>query len=151
MSSHLKHEQVAGSVFDHWSNQFPLVVTTIYPGMKVDTVAINEWLELRLDLWSQRPQRSGSLEIIDFRLTVECFVKQGVDKSRIQELVDATRETVFRQTIAIRDYEASGSPVTGYARFLETDTRDLSRSDVSTFQHTMQHFRMFCPGIAEQI
>ena len=151
MSNHLKHEQITGSVLTHWSDQFPLSVTTIYPGTKIDTADLDEWLDLRIDMWLQRPQRSTAKQVLDVTVILEAFVKQGLDKSRIQELADATRSTISQQTIPIRDYETSGTPVTGYLSFFESETRDLSRNDTNTLRNSMQHLRIICPGIAQQI
>ena len=151
MPSQFQQEFIAASLFKFWSDQFPLVVTTAYPGTRIDTAALTEWLEITIDGWSRRPQRSGAPERIGLSLSVHCFVKQSLDKSRIYELSDAVRSTISQQTISLRDYDTSGTPVIGYATLLEPETRDLTRLDTDSLRHAMQHFVITCAGIAQQI
>lgn len=151
MPSQLTHESIASSLFTHWADQFPLSVTTIYPGTKVDTTGLNEWLELSIEEWFRRPQRSGGKQVIDVSVVVHCFVKQGLDKSRLHELADAARSTISQKTIAIRDYDMSGTPVLGYLNMVEPNTRDRTRDAANALRHTMQHLEIRCLGFAQQI
>ena len=146
----LKHEQIAESLFTWWRDQFPLAVTTAYPGMRIDTVPLDEWLEIHIDTWSRRPQRIGGRQLIDLSITVHSFVKQQSDKSRIHGLADAVRDTLSQKTVPLRDYDSSGSAVVGYALLFEPEVRDLTRSDMNSLRHPMQHLVVLCPGIAQQ-
>lgn len=151
MASQFPHEDVTASLFVHWDDQFPLPVATIYPGTRVNTAALDEWIELWIDTWSRRPQRASAKELIDVSVTAHCFVKQGLDKSRVQELADAVRATISQKTIAVRDYDTSGSTVVGYATIFEAETRELTRNNLNSLQHSMQHLVVSCRGIAQEI
>lgn len=147
----LTQEQIAASIFTHWSAQYPLAVTTVYPGMKVETTSLGDWLELRIDTWSKPPQRAAANQLLELALTVECFVKPGLHKGRIHVLADRAKSTIAQQAITVHDYETAGDPVIGCVRFFEAEVLDLSRHEASTLQHALQHQRLVCPGVAEPI
>lgn len=151
MPAQFKQELIAASLFSFWNDQFPLVVTTIYPGTKFDTAALNEWLDVSIDSWSRRPQRAGAFARIDLSLVVHVFVEQGLDKSRIYELADAVHSTISQTTIPLRDYDLSGTPVIGHATMSEPETRDLTRKDADALRHAMQHIVITCSGVAQQV
>ncbi len=150
MSSQFKQELITASLFSYFRDEFPLVVTIAYPGVRIDTAELDEWLELSIAEWTRRPQRSGGLKQIGLSLTVHCFVKQNLDKSRIHELADAVRETISQKTVPLRDYDVSGTPVIGYGTLREPETRDLTRFDVNAQRHAMQHLVITCAGVAQQ-
>jgi hypothetical protein len=151
MAGAFTQEGVSGSLYSFWADQFPLSVSTVYPGTRIDTAEIDEWIELWVDAWSRRPQRASSRQLIELSLTAHCFVKQGTDKSRVHALADAARATLSQATVAVRDYETSGTPVVGYAKLFETETRDLTRNNFASLQHSMQHLMVACRGIAQEL
>lgn len=149
MSSQLQHEQVAAGLFTWWNDNFPLSVATVYPGMRIDTNDLSEWLEMWIDTWSRRPQRP-SPEWMDIAIAVHCFVRPSTDKSRILELVNATCSTLSQQTVPIQDFELSGLPVVGYTMLFEAESRDLTRNHLNRLQHPLQHYVVSLRGIAQQ-
>lgn len=151
MPSQFKQELITASLFSYFRDQFPLVVTITYPGVRIDTSALDEWLELSITEWTRRPQRRGGLKQIGLSLIVHCFVKQNLDKSRIHELADAARETISQKTVTLRDYDVSGTPIIGYGTLREPETRDLTRRDIDAHRHAMQHVVITCAGTAQQI
>lgn len=151
MPDEFRQESITAGLLSYWRDEFPLAVTTAYPGTRIDTAELDEWLELSIDVWSRRPQRAGALQRIDLSLSVHCFVKQGLDKFRVHELADAVRGTLSQKTVPLRDYDASGTPVIGYATLREPETRDLTRSDADSLKHAMQHFLVTCAGAAQQV
>ena len=151
MAGQLSQKDIAGSLFSFWADQFPLTVTTIYPGTRIETVSLAEWMELWIETWSRRPQRGTNKQVLELAVSVHCFVKQGLDKSRIHELADAVRSTIAQQTIAIRDNAMSGTPVTGYLMLTEPQTHELTRNNIGSLQHAMQHLVITCRGVAQQI
>ncbi len=150
MPSQFKQELITASLFSYFQDQFPLVVTIAYPGVRIDTAELDEWLELSITEWTHRPQRRGGLKQIGLLLTVNCFVKQNVDKSRIHELADAVVATISQKTVPLRDYDVSGTPIIGYGTLREPETRDQTRRDADAQRHAMQHVVVICPGIAQQ-
>jgi len=151
MAGVFTQEDVGASLFAYWADQFPLAVSTVYPGTRVNTAALDEWIELWIDAWSRKPQRITSRQLIEVSLSAHIFVKQGTDKSRVHELADAARVTLSQQTVAVRDYEESGAPVVGYAKLFETEARDLTRNNLTSLQHSMQHLLVSCRGIAQEV
>ena len=151
MAGQLSQKDIAGSLFSHWADQFPLSVTTIYPGTRIETVSLTEWLELWIETWSRRAQRTTNKQVLDLTVSVHCFVKQGLDKSRIYELADAVRQTIAQKTVPIRDTSLSGTPVTGYLTLTEPETHELTRNNIGSLQHAMQHLVITCRGIAQEI
>ena len=147
----LRQEVIAASVFACWADQFPLPVSTVYPGTTLDTSALDEWLEIWMDAWSRRPQRASDAKLLELSLTVHCFVKPGLDKGRVQELADAARETLSGKTIELRDYEQSGSPLVGYALVFEPETRELTRNHAGGLQSGLQHLVVSWRGMAQGI
>ena len=147
----LRQEVIAGSVFAYWADQFPLEVSTVYPGTTLETSALEEWLEIWIDAWSRRPQRDSDALLLELSLTVHCFVKPGPDKGRVHELADAARGTLSRKTIEVRDHEQSGSPLVGYALVFEPETRELTRNHAGGLQSGLQHLVVSWRGIAQEM
>ena len=147
----LRQEVIAGSVFAYWADQFPLEVSTVYPGTALETSALDEWLEIWIDAWSLRPQRHADAVLLDLSLTVHCFVKPGLDKGRAHELADAARGTLSRTTIELRDHEQSGLPLVGYALVFEPETRALTRNHAGELQSGLQHLVVSWRGIAQGV
>jgi hypothetical protein len=142
-------EAVSASLFTWFADQFPLEVPLAFPGLRLDTSDLSEWLELSIAAWTARPQRSTALRQLTLSLTIHLFVKQQLDQSRILELADTVRQTLAQQTVPLRDYETSGSPIVGYATLFEPDTQNLTRPEANT--HAMHHFAITTPLTAHQI
>jgi len=151
MSEEFNHQSITAGLQTWWSDQFPLSVQTIYPGMTIDTSTIDEWMDLKIDTWSRKPQRATGKRLINFSMTVHCFVKPAIETYRIQTLVDAARKTLSQQNIPVRDYDNSGSPVVGYARLIEIEVRDLSRNDLNSNKHNLHHVAISSSGIAQEL
>lgn len=145
------HQSISAGLQTWWRDQFPLNVTTIYPGVLVDTSATDEWIEIQIDTWSRRPQRTIDKRLLDFSLTIHCFVKSTTDTKRIHELTDAAGETLSQKDVPVKNYDLSAEPILGYAKLFETDVRNLSRNDVDTNKHNMFHTVLSCTGIAQEI
>ena len=151
MSTPLTHESLAASLFSHWANAFPLAVTTLYPGTRIDTSGLLEWLELWIDTWSPPAQRQTAKQRIALSLTVHCFVKPSLDKSRLYELADAVRITLAQQTIPLHDHQSSGRPLIGYATLQELESRELTRNHIHSLQQPLRHLTLTCQATAQQI
>ena len=146
----LKLQHIAAGVFSHWADQFPLAVTTVYPGTRIDTTGLAEWLELGIDRWADRLLRAEDKATIELSVFVHVFVRPGLDKSRAWELADAARQTLADRTITIRDYETSGTPVVGYATLFEAEVEERSRRDADAGRHAMQHLIVRVTGVAHE-
>ena len=144
-------EDVGASLFAYWADELPISVSTVYPGTRLNTAVLDEWIELWIDAWSRKPQRATSRQLIDLSISAHCFAKQGTDKSRVHELADGARATLSQQTVAVRDFDFSGTPIVGYAKLFETETRDLTRSNLSSGEHSLQHLLVSCRGIAQEL
>lgn len=151
MPTPFPQQQITASLLTWFRDQYPLTTTIAYPNVRIDTTTLDDWLELSLAQWSRRPQRSSSLKQISLSLTIHCFAKQKLDKSRIHQLTDAVRQTISQKTVPLRDYDTSGTPVIGYATLHEPEIRDLTRPDTDTQRHHLQHTVITTPGTAQQI
>jgi hypothetical protein len=150
-SLQLTNGQLSASLFSYWNDNFPLSVATVFPGTKLGTAELEEWIELWIQSWSRRAFREGASQIIDLAVTVHCFVKQQTDLSRIHQLVDAAQTTLAHAAVPIRNFDVSGNPLIGYATLFETDSHDLTRSDQDAGRHALQHMLVTCSGIAQPI
>lgn len=150
MSASFSHEQIAASLYTDWEAAAPAGVAVIYPGMKLDTSAIGEWIELAIENWSRRPQRHGARERVRFVLVVRIFVRPTTNKGRAQELADDVREALSQQSYVVRDFDASGSPVLGHLRLDEPETRDLSRMHLQSTGTPLQQMQLSFRGTAEE-
>jgi|GEM_PF-4591967 len=148
MATQLDLELIRANLFKHWSDSFPLAVTTVYPGMNVDNSSSSEWIEIAVENWSRKPQRTAGKQFLELVVVVHCFVKAGTDKGRILELADATRSTISQKTISLKDFDLSGEPTVGYLRLHETETRDRFLGLPSTHDQTLQHVSMSTKGFA---
>ena len=148
MATQLDLELIRANLFQHWDNQFPLALTTVYPGMNVDNSSLTEWIEIAVDHWVRKPQRSADKQFLELVVVVHSFVKAGTDKGRILELADATRSTLEQQTITLNDFDLSGEPTVGYLRLFEMETRDRFLGQPASHDQTLQHVAMSTKGIA---
>jgi hypothetical protein len=146
----LNYEHVAAGVFSHWADQFPLPVTTVYPGTRIDTSGLTEWLEIGIDRWADRLLRGEDKATVELSVFVHVFVKPGVDKSRVFELADAVRQTLADQQITLHDHETSGTPVVGYATLSQAEIEDRTRRDTDAGRHGMQHVIVRVAGVAHE-
>lgn len=149
MTAVLSHEAISASLLSHWSDQFGGSTTTIYPGMKVDTSELSEWVEIWVDSWSRRPQRIGGLPLIDVTATVHCFVKAGNDTGRIHELTDTVRSIFAQESVPLKDFTQSGEPDIGVIRLKEPETRNLTRNQSGSLQVILHHTAVIVRGSAQ--
>jgi hypothetical protein len=149
MTTVLSQEAISASLLSYWSDQFGGGVTTIYPGMKVDTAELPEWVEIWVDSWSRRPQRIGGIPLIDVTATVHCFVKAGSDSGRIQKLTDAVRSVFAQESVPLIDFSQSGAPDIGVIRLKEPETRNLARNQSGSLQVILHHTAVIVRGTAQ--
>lgn len=149
MTAVLSQEAISASLLSYWSTQFGSSVTTIYPGMKVDTADLTEWVEIWVDSWSRRPQRIGGIPLIDVTATVHCFVKAGSDSGRIQELTDVVRSVFAQESVPLKDFTQSGAPEIGVIRLKEPETRNLTRNHSGSLQVVLHHTAVIVRGTAQ--
>lgn len=154
-----EHQWIAAGVFAHWADQFPLSVSTIYPGMQLDTSALAEWLEIAIDHWRDSPRAEGSgsaplrdedQQITGFAVVVQAFVKPALDQARVWELIDAARQTLAEQTITLRNYDAIGDPIVAYALLGSAEVRDHTRTDRDVGWHSLRHAVLTVRGEARE-
>jgi len=149
MTQVLSQESISASLLLFWSENFGESVTTIYPGMKVDTSDLTEWVELWVDSWSRRPQRIGGIPLINVTATIHCFVRTGQNAGRIQELTDSVRSLFAQESMALRDFTLSGEPQIGMIRLREPETRNLTRTQTGTLQVILHHTAVVVRGFAQ--
>ncbi|VAX40671.1 hypothetical protein MNBD_PLANCTO02-2912 [hydrothermal vent metagenome] len=147
----LNHQSISAGLQTWWRDQFPLSVATAYPGLFINTETMSEWIEIQIDTWSRRPQRAIDKRLLDFSLTIHCFVKPTGDTKRIHVLTDAVRETLAQRDIPIKNYDVSAETVIGFAKLFEIEVRDLSRNDFDSNKHRMFHSALSCTGFAQEI
>ena len=145
----LSQEAISASLLFYWKTQFGESVTTIYPGMKVDTTSLSEWVEIWVDSWSRRPQRIGGIPLIDVTVTVHCFVKSGQESGRIQQLTDSIRSVFAQETIALINFHQSDEPQMGLIRLKEPETRNLTRNQAGALQVVLHHTAIIVRGSAQ--
>jgi hypothetical protein len=149
MLSTLPHESIASSLLAFWSNQFSAGVTTVYPGMKVNTTDLSEWVEIWIDSWSRKPQRIGGVPLIDVAVSVHCFVKSGTDAGRIHAVTDAVRLVFSQESVPLHDFEQSGEPRIGTIRIKEPETRNLTKHNLESQQIVLHHTVVLFRGFAQ--
>ena len=149
MATSLSHESISASLLKFWSDQFSSGVTTIYPGMKVNTIELTEWVEVWVDSWSRKPQRIGGISLIDVTVSIHCFVKSGSDTGRIHELTDAVRAVFSQETVDLHDFEQSGEPQLGTIRIKEPETRNLTKHNLESQQTILHHTVVLFRGFAQ--
>jgi len=145
----LSQEAISASLLSFWKTQFGESVTTIYPGMKVDTTSLTEWVEIWVDSWSRRPQRLGGIPLIDVTVSVHCFVKAGSESGRIQQLTDSIRTVFAQETIPLIDETVSDDSSIGFIRLKEPETRNLTRAQTGTLQVALHHMAIIVRGSAQ--
>lgn len=149
MVTALSHESISASLLKFWSDQFSAGVTTVYPGMKVNTTDLTEWVEVWIDSWSRKPQRIGGISLIDVTVSVHCFVKSGTDTGRIHELTDAARSVFSQESVELHDFEQSGEPQIGTIRIKEPETRNLTKHNLESQQLVLHHTVVLFRGFAQ--
>jgi hypothetical protein len=135
----LKLEHITARVFTHWRDVFPLSVRTVYPGMRVDAVDLDEWVELWVDAWRKPVRRGIASDELDVSITVHCFSRHATDKGAVQRLVDAVRGTLGGAFIVVRDFLESGEPVVGWLMVLEPEARELTRVHAEELRGALHH------------
>ena len=145
----LQYEHIAASLFSHWADQFPLAVTTVYPGMRIDTSGLSEWLEIGVDRWVDALNAAAE-PTVELSVAVHIFVRPGVDTSRAYELADAARQTLADQVVTLHDYETMGEPVVGSATLLKPEVEDHTRRDVDASWHRLTHLLLTVAAVAEE-
>ncbi|MEX0715331.1 MAG: hypothetical protein WD066_02025 [Planctomycetaceae bacterium] len=141
---------IAGGLFAHWADEFPLDVPTVFPGTEIDLADAAEWIDISLDAWSDRVRRHGGKRRVTLMLSVHCFAKPSTDHGRADELADAAEATLAGRTISIRDADESGLPIVGYVKLFEPQARDLSRSTREAGD-AVRHIAVRIAGVAEEV
>ncbi len=115
MANPLSRETIVAGIVAHWDATFVPAVATALPGIILNTLPLDEWLELRITKIEQQPTRSTDNHAFDVEIVVEVFVKPHViNKVRIAELADSAADCLVQQSIEIPDYNTAGDPVIGY-------------------------------------
>lgn len=143
--------RISGSVFRRWSEVLGPGLMTIFPGLVADTAPLTEWFELWIETWERRPQRGGSPELCDVRITAHAFVRPSDHPARIQVLAELARTALDGQTLAVVDPELSGRPVLGYLKLGLADSRDLTRLDRDAGAHGLHHQLLVWHGLAQRV
>lgn len=149
MTTVLSHEAISASLLSFWNQQFGESLVTIYPGMKVNTTELSEWVEIWVDSWSRSPQRIGGIPLIDVTVTIHCFVKAGQGSGRIQELTDSVRSIFAQESVPLIDFSLSEQPQFGLLRLKEPDTRNLTRHHTGSLQVVLHHTAVIVRGSAQ--
>lgn len=149
MTDVLSQEAISASLLSFWSSEFGGSVTTVYPGMKVDTTSLSEWVEIWVDSWSRRPQRLGGIPYLDVTATVHCFVKAGQESGRIQAITDAVRSVFAQESIPLKNFSESAEPTIGWIRLKEPETRNLTRHQAGSLQVVLHHTAVIVRGAAQ--
>jgi len=145
------HETIAGSLFAHWAANFPLSVTTIYPGIQADTAGEEEWLEVWINSWRRNPRRTENLEQTVISVSAHAFVERSLDKGRVLELADAVKTTLEHQQVSVTDPSQSGTPVVGHVQLWESQSRVFTRLDHEAGRPHLQHVVVTTLGICTEI
>ena len=145
----LSHDAISASLLSFWNNQFPGGVVTVYPGMKVNTTDLTEWVELWIDSWSRKPQRIGGCSLNDVSVTVHSFVRASSQSGRIHELTDSIRSVFSQETIELKDYSLSAEPLIGSIHMKEPETRNLTKNTLDQRQVVLHHTVVVFRGFAQ--
>ncbi|REJ71578.1 MAG: hypothetical protein DWQ34_06095 [Planctomycetota bacterium] len=143
-------EAITRSVQTFWAAGFS-ASATVYPGQQADTSALEEWVELWIESWEEAVRRDASPHIVRVNVTVHCFSRSATAATRVQELADAARDVLARQTIVIRDYDESGTPVLGHVRLREAEMHDMTRPQGAEHRGVLRHAVVAINGRAESL
>lgn len=146
----MNDDLITRNLHTYWDTSYPLSVTTIYPAVAVDTESLTEWQEIWIDTWTRQPRRASASPIIDLSVSVHVFVRQTNDKTRLHQLSEAARDTLDGNTIAVNDFDQSGSPIVGYVKLREPQTRDLTRGRQNQGDPLTHHLITYA-GTAESV
>lgn len=141
-------KNIVSSVSAFWRQRMPIPVTTLYPGLRLNTASLPEWIELSFPMFRESKSRTGDAALCELAVTANCFAKSSNDKGRIHTIVDACRNTLRHQLIFIRDHDAIGAPAIGYVRFFEANLRFENASDDEVV-HAIDSASVTFQGIAQ--
>ncbi|MCA9040457.1 MAG: hypothetical protein KDA65_08930 [Planctomycetaceae bacterium] len=147
----MKQMAITSSLMKQWQEDINLEVPTSYPGMQLDTSALTGWLEWRTEFWKPYVQRISQQELQ--RLSVEVHVySRGVESGLVlNQLVDGVLPVLTRKTIAVHDYEVSGTPLVGYVSLYEPEVRELSRNELNRQSSPLRHALVEWRGLAQEV
>lgn len=138
-----------GSLFTYWRKHGPQQVTTVFPGMTLDTTGFNQWVELWVTSLNRVRTRDALPGIIELEVIAHCFQKKHNDLAAAGNLLDDVQETLTNQRIVIRNFTNPSVPVIGYLQLGEPQIRDLSRNPSASGEHQLTHHVVTCSGIAQ--
>ena len=150
MANTFGEQSISSAIYAHWKDAFALEAATVFPGTRINTAALEEWVEIAIEQWTRPAERAAGKESLRFTIVVHCFAKPSREPRRIQELADAGRSALEQQTIAVRDYETSGAPLLGWASLFEADVRDLTRAEAGRYQSPLFHQVVTIRGVARE-
>lgn len=143
-------ESIERSVQVYWRDTFPAVAVTVYPGQRIDGTSLTEWVELWLDVWDERIRRTGARAGLTLFITVHCFSRDLTQTARLQQIADATRETLASKTISVLDYSLSGTPTVGHVRIGEPELRVLTRRRLNAEEDPLRQVTASFRAIVEE-
>ena len=143
-------EAIERSVQVYWRDNFPAVAVTVYAGQRVDGASFSEWVELWLDVWDERIRRTGARAGMTLFITVHCFSRDLTQTGRLQQIADAVRETLSTQTINVRDYSLSGTPMVGHLRAGEPELRVLTRRRLNAAEDPLRQVTVSFRAVVEE-
>lgn len=142
-------KEIVSSLFADWAAAFG-GVTTVYPGMQIETTDLSRWVELRVDAWSRPAQRAGVRRRIEFTVTAHGFVRNPVDKGAVHDLAENLRRTLENRHVEVKDFAAIGHPVVGHLRLTESTVREVTRQELNVGRPGVEHVVVTCGGWGEE-
>lgn len=147
----VKQQAITSSLMKFWQDQMTVSVTTIYPGMQVDTSSLSAWYEWRAEVWQRIVQRQQQKQLLRLNIQVHLYARETVSGMGPHELSDEARGIYTQTTVPVYDYEESGTPLIGQAMLYEPEIRELSRSDLNHGRHALRHQLIQWNGIVQEI
>ncbi|QDT67067.1 hypothetical protein [Calycomorphotria hydatis] len=123
---------------------FEPTTAVAFPGKRIDTAPLTEWLELTIDSLSEEPARHQQLQLGSYSIGIHVFAKPTSTIYRAQILADQLRSEFDALNLEISDPDMSEGQTVGFAKFSESQVRDLSRPEVTNreIQHLLLTWRV---------
>ena len=135
------------SVQTYWRHHFTADVTTIFPGMAVDTSQFTSWAELWIQSSRQRRGRVTSLPMLDVAVVVHLFSRVRQNPGDLRSLIDQACELLTQRTLLIRDFAHQGMPIVGYLKLYEARAQLMVEGEASSRQPGLSHAVVTCEGL----
>jgi hypothetical protein len=143
--------RLTAALHQHWTEEFPSEIPTLYPGTRLDTAALSTWTELWLNQLSESPHRTGHPESLDLSITVHVFSRHPTDKRQLQETTDAVRTALTHRQIAVRSTADPESQLLGWLSIREPQQHDLTRNHTTDLADQLAHAVLVFPAKAIEL